>query len=191
MLLCYPAGKTGKYTIPNTVTSIEYSAFDGCSKLTSISIPNSVTIIRASAFDRCSKLTSISVDVNNTVYCSTDGVLFNKDQTILLCYPSGKTGNYTIPNSVTIIEDCAFSGCRGLTSISIPNSVTTIERVAFRNCRGLKEIHIKAINPPSIKENSFEGVSKSIPVYVCGSVSKYRKDDYWGKFTNIIEDTNL
>ena len=45
--------------------------------------------------------------------------------------PRGKTGSYTIPNSVTSIGDMAFYGCTSLTSITIPNSVTSIGDDAF------------------------------------------------------------
>jgi hypothetical protein len=43
-------------------------------------------------------LTAINVDANNPNYSSIDGVWFNKLQDILIQYPAGKTGNYTIPN---------------------------------------------------------------------------------------------
>lgn len=40
-------------TIPNSVTSIGESAFSGCINLTSVTIPNSVTTIGAYAFSAC------------------------------------------------------------------------------------------------------------------------------------------
>lgn len=47
-----------------------------------------------------------------------------------------------IPNSVTWIGLRAFSGCSGLTSIEIPNSVTSIGEEAFSGCSGLTSINI-------------------------------------------------
>ena len=58
-LVAYPGGKQGAYTIPNSVTSIGYTAFHGCSSLTSVTIPNSVTSIGESAFYGCDKLVDV------------------------------------------------------------------------------------------------------------------------------------
>ncbi len=54
----------------------------------------------------------------------------------------------TIPNSVTTIGDCAFYDCRGLTSVTIGNSVTSIGDWAFKYCDGLTSVTI----PNSVTE---------------------------------------
>jgi hypothetical protein len=101
-------------------------AFEGCKSLTSITIPAGVTYIHYTAFWDCASLTEINVDENNQYFASKDGVLFNKEMTTLLKYPEGKVGNYTIPNTVTTIAECAFYKSSLLTGIVIPNSVTDI-----------------------------------------------------------------
>ena len=120
-------------TIPNSVTSIGTGAFFSRSYksngLTSVTIPSGVTSIGQNAF-LITDLSSINVDDGNQAFTSVDGVLFSKDMSKLIVYPANKEGAYTIPNSVTSIEDCAFSGAK-CTSLTIPNSVTTIGESAF------------------------------------------------------------
>lgn len=126
-------------SLGNNVTNIEYGAFLECSNLISISIPGSVTSIGESAFSKCLSLIEIVVSAENPNYSSENGVLFNKDKTMLIQYPCGKQGGYEIPNSVTNVGESAFYECAGLTSIVIPNSVISIGN-AFSGCSSLPVI---------------------------------------------------
>ena len=129
--------------IPNSVTTIGEKAFYNCTSLASVNIPNSVTTIGEGAFSACSSLTSISVASDNPNYIGIDGVLFNKDKTMIVVYPARKYGSeYTIPNSVTTIGKWAFENCTSLASVNIPNSVTTIGGWAFYCCTSLASVNI-------------------------------------------------
>jgi hypothetical protein len=196
--------------IPNSVISIDEGAFAGCSRLASITIPNSVTSIGEwafadtmltsitipksvtsivnGAFLGCTSLTEINVAADNSRYSSQDGVLFNKSKTVLIHFPGGKTGAYTIPNSVTSIGNSAFrySSLKGvtipanvsnigehafaessITSITIPNSINTIRNSTFDGCNDLTSVTLPN-SVTSIGEHAFQAcgslTSISLPI---------------------------
>ncbi|MWB94738.1 leucine-rich repeat protein [Flavobacterium sp. GA093] len=138
-------------TIPASVTSIEINAFRGCSSLTSIEIPASVKEIGAGAFVDCTALTSLTVAESNDTFKSVEGVLYNKTVSTLLYCPTGKAGSFTIPNTVTAIDQLALAYCKNLTQVVIPNSVTHIYSNAFRYCTSLTTVTI----PASVKSIGF------------------------------------
>ena len=98
------------FTIPNTVTTIDYGAFAGCSNLTSVAIPDSVTSIRDNAFRECSNLISVTIP---------DGVQKIKQHTFANC---SALREVVIPASVTTIEENAFAGCSSLESVLFSGS---------------------------------------------------------------------
>ncbi len=126
--------------IPNSVISIGLDAFQDCTNLTSITIPDSVARIGNGAFRGCSGLTNINVNLSNRTYDSRgkcNAIIESSTNTLIAgCI------NTTIPDSVTIIGDFAFSGCSRLSTITIPNSVTSIGGCAFGSCFDLTSIDI-------------------------------------------------
>ena len=156
-LLFCPKGKTN-VTIPNSVTSIRGSAFEGCYRLTSVTIPNSVTSIGESAFEYCSSLTSVTIP--NSVTAIGEYV-FSSCKSLT---------SVTIPNSVTSIGRNAFQFCSGLTSVSIPNSVTAIGEYAFKYCSALTSVTIPN-SVTSIESGSFYCCSGLTSVTIPNSVT--------------------
>lgn len=126
-------------TIGTNVANIEAEAFIDCD-LTSVTIPNSVTNIGYGAF-ACYSLNTITLDIPNSFYTNVNGVLFNKNQTMLIQYPGAVVGGYTISNSVTSIGIEAFDYCT-LNNVMIPISVTNIGYEAFDNCENLTDVSI-------------------------------------------------
>ena len=162
-------------TIPDSVTSIYSSAFQYCRSLTSVTIPDSVTSIGYAAFNDCDSLTNLRVDTNNPNYSSSDDgkILYNKDKTKLIAYPSA-TGDVTIPDSVTSIGRSAFSGCSSLTSVVIPDSVTSIGSSAFYGCSSLTSVTI-GDSVTSIGEGAFYGCSSLTTVNYKGSQEQWEQ----------------
>ena len=157
-------------TIPSSVTAIGDGAFNGCAGLTAVTIPSSVTAIGDGAFNGCENLIAINVAPTNTVYASEGGVLFNMDKTMLICYPSGKQGAYSIPSGVQAIGNGAFFACVGLTGVTFPNSMTTIEAGAFFGCTGLTGVDIPG-SVTTIGENAFTFCTGLSEVTIPRSVS--------------------
>jgi len=164
-IVIFPAGKSGAYTIPDTVTSLDYEAFEGCTKLTSVTIgkgitsiesytfdsctsltsviiPDSVTSISRRAFQRCYNLSYIEVGANNDKFKTYDGVLYDKEMTRIIFYPYGKSGAYIIPDSVTAIESEAFYERNRLTSLTFGKNVKSIGEAAIVFCEQLSEVII-------------------------------------------------
>ena len=178
--------------IPSSVTSIGKESFSFCSGLTSIEIPSSVTSIGNKAFSFCSGLTSINVSNDNPYYSSDEGILYDKNKTVLICAPKGKKGEIKIPSGVTRIEgsafrycryvknimissnvtsigEWAFSGCFSLTSVNIPSSLTSIGKCAFMWCTSLTSVEI-SFGLTSIRESVFNGCSSLTSISIPSSV---------------------
>jgi hypothetical protein len=174
--------------IPSSVISIGESAFIGCKSLTSVTISASVTTIGRVAFSNSS--THITVDPENPKYSSIEGVLFNKSQTVLICCPTFKSGNYTIPSSVKSVSDYGFNSCSSLTSLTIPNSITYFGESAFGDASSLTSIYSFPITPPATNLYDlylFNGVDKTTcTLYVpAESLDLYKSATIWKDFLKI------
>ena len=132
--LCYQLTSLNTIVIPNSVTSIEKKAFEGCSGLQKV-IWNARNVQdfqdnSSRPFSGCDRL--------------TDFVFGEEVEHIpaYLCRELTLLNTIVIPNSVTSIGTNAFSFCRGLTKVTIPNSVKTIGNWAFYRCTGLTTVTI-------------------------------------------------
>ena len=153
-------------TIPDSVTSIGYRAFNNCTGLTSVTIPDSVTSIGSSAFYGCTGLTSVTIGNGIT---SIDGSTFRDCPLEHVKMGSGLTSipsalihtdslkSFIIGNGVTSIDKSAFKDCIGLTSVTVPESMTNIGESAFSGCTGLTSITIP-YSVTRIGENAFSNI---------------------------------
>ena len=184
-LVIYPLGMNSEeYTIPNGVKSIAQEAFE-LSGVQTITIPTSVTTIEYRAFNACDNLGRVNfagtvaqwkaIDIgeendvlNNAIICCTDGALYphgtcgenatwkiDKNGTLTI---SGTGDMYEhdrpwqnltrqimsveIESGITSIGYSAFEGCSNLKSVEIPSGVRNISYRAFAGCMDLKSITI-------------------------------------------------
>ena len=133
--------------LPSTVTEVDASAFNGCSKLKEINIPNA-TSIGERAFNSCSSLTSVSLPAATTI----GSYAF---------YSCSSLTSVSLP-AATTIGSSAFSSCGSLTSVNLP-AATTIGSSAFRNSSLIE------VNMPVVKR--IEGGS----LYEYGAFSDCKK----------------
>ena len=141
--------------LPDSIVSIGYYAFHNCPKLSTIYIPSSVTTIDTQAISRCWKLRRFVVNTDNEYFADEDGILFNKDMTVLYRYPEGLDySEYTIPDHVTGIGDWAFYYCNQLTEITLSEYIDDIGYAAFTYANNLETINIDENNNHYLSDDS-------------------------------------
>lgn len=184
---CDYATQTGKSTLvnfsfPTTATSIGNQAFYGCSAITSFVLGSALATIGNAAFLGCSSLTEFVVAADNAAFSSSNGVLFDKNQTVILQYPITKQGSYDFPATVTAIGPSAFRACAGLTgNITFSANFVSIGDYAFYDCVQVKVIYSLNPTPPAIGSNSFNSNPMLyVPVNLADA---YKNAAVWNTFT--------
>jgi len=146
-ILYYPDGKTEEsYKVPEGVTYIGQVVFE-YAKVKKLYLPKSLTAHEELSF-RVWYVEEFIVDEDNSVYCSSAGILYNKDMTSLLSYPEQKKGEfYRIPDSVTYIGPVGISS-QYLKQLIVPASV--------------KRCGEGALSSPSLEEVFFLGSAMTV-----------------------------
>ena len=129
--------------IRNGTVGIANGTFNKCELLESISLPDSLEYAPSKIFGSLKSIKKISVGDDNSHFTAIDGHLYNKDCTTLLryCPVEGKI-RFDIPQTVTKIDEYAFSHATNLSYLPIPDGITVIADYAFYSCTALKETAI-------------------------------------------------
>jgi uncharacterized repeat protein (TIGR02543 family) len=203
-IILYPFGKPDKvYNIPDTMTSVVAPSL--CWRLfETVNIPASVTDFEydsegggdegevkasygdgsnaAGIFSFCPNLLNINVDPLNPLYMSSDGVVYNKvKKNSIILFPTGRTGDYTIPGGVTTINDYAFFGC-SLSRVFFKTSNMKLGAGAFED--SMLEAAVFYGNPFDWDESSDSPFDYDIEIYY--HVSKAAA---WKNFGDSDEDS--
>ena len=174
--------------IPQGLTSICRYAFGSCKQLSSVTIPNSVSSISNAAFRYSKAIQTITVDEGNKVYDSrnnSNAIINTSNNTLVI-----GTRNTIIPNSITSIGYAAFYSCDGLKSITIPQNVTSLGEYAF-HCEDLISVVSNIQKPFDISSNVFYGINKNAILTVPkGTKHAYESKTGWkDNFKEIVEST--
>ena len=159
-----------RIALPATATVLARDAFARCSALAALEISAEIKSLKTS--EGCTSLAAIEVSQANTCFAAADGVLFDREVTSIVWFPAGKTGDYSLPATVTAIGENAFYGT-SVTSLQIPPSVTSIGRGAFTGS-SLTEIALPD-NITHISEGMFQNCS-SLAVVRLGSGTEFVGD---------------
>ena len=169
-------GELNSVIVPNTVTTIERSAFESSAKLRTVVLPNSVDTIAPRTFANCPKLSSVRLPdgityIPNFMFERCASLTsFTIPPTVTRIGESAFNNSgiviSSIPESVTSIGNNAFYYCEGITSMVIPNTVTSLGWGVFCFCRELQSIqlpdNLEAI-PATFLKNCFALSSITIP----------------------------
>ncbi len=140
----------------NNLTKIGNNSF-ARTNLKTFSVSSKITSIGQNAFLGCNDLTSFSVNSSNRFFSSnSNGLLLNKDETMIIRYPAGKTdSSFTVASPITSLGVDAFRECPYLETVTFTGSVTTVKDSCFKDCPRLSTVTLNS-KVTTINPNAFE-----------------------------------
>lgn len=176
----FPPAKSGSYEIPETVYDISAIDFEKCA-ITELVVPSTMGNIPINQLSSSSSLQAINVSPENSWFSSINGVLYDKEQKILIFYPRGAVAaEFVIPETVEIIAENAFSDNKNLKKVTLNADIEEIGAHAFANCTNLAEVISLAEYPPVVGECAFSKIKKNATLYVPEiGLEDYNVDEDW------------
>jgi len=182
--------------LPNSIKTIEWRAFSGCTSLaqiefpeglltigdyafsstglTTVVLPSTLTTFGEGVFDGCTKLANIE-DKSGKFLKVVDGIVYNVDGTQIIFVLESCTGEVRIAEGVTEIPAWLFNGNSQITSIVIPEGVTKIGNNAFSYCENLTSVTLPS-TLTTLGEDVFNGCIKLANL-----------EDKSGKFLKVVD----
>ena len=130
--------------LADSITEIGGSVFSDCnSKVKKVKLPASLETLGMYAFNLTGNIESFTIADSNPHFLTEDGVLYNKEKTILYYYPIAKKAeSFTVPSSVLEIMPSAFNNAQNLKKAELPDGLGKIWHHAFAGCKNLEELTI-------------------------------------------------
>lgn len=193
-----------QFTVPQTVTKIGYSAFDGCTQLTAITLPAGLRELGRGAFFGCTALTGVALPDSLTALGY--GAFANCTALTAVEFPAGITPaswrnssgmlrnctslrSVKLPGTVPSLDDDFFAGCTALEQIVLPDSVTKIGSNLFNGCTALTDVTLST-NLQAIPANTFYGCASLQKLVAPYAVTKIGKNAF-ANCTSLTELTLL
>lgn len=170
---CFYLANPTNITLEEGIENIGEYFISYAENLKSLYLPSTLKNVNGLTF-RNGTLVELIVNDNSPYLSSENGIVFDKAQSMLLACPSGKTGTYTIPATVTSIGSNAFEGTH-LSGIDLPPNLERIGDYAFLNAHELT------------KEMTFPSTLKSIGYWAFGSVPYLKTIYYDGAFASWVK----
>ena len=178
--------------IPESVDTIQSSAFYNCSDIRSLTLHDDITDIFGEPFLGCDSIQSITIITSSIEkYCQNalnyklyNGGLPHSKRKIII--NGQEVTSLVIPESVNVIDKHSFYNCTALTSLALPKSIEWINGSAFYGCENLEAIYQTSSTPPSVSSDAFS----SLPVcYVpYGSLTAYEKSNWAAQVRKFVEE---
>ena len=111
---------------------------------------------------------------SNDYFCSEDGVLYNKGKTKILRYPPAKTdANFTLPSTVTTLEEGVFYGCTNIKRVTNLSQIKTTSGYLneFYNCTGLTTADLRGFTLNILTTNFFADCTSLETVYLSSKIT--------------------
>ena len=189
----YYCSRLTSITIPNSVTSIGERAFNECYSLKTVVNLSKLNIYKGStSYGYVGYYADKVINAPNGTI-EGDFVFGKVNGNNTLCGYIGNDIELSLPDNYKgenyVIGGSAFYGCSSLTNVTIGNSVTSIENYAFSGCDSLASIRLLGETPPTVGSNNFTNKQyMNMIVYVPkGTLATYQAADTWKNFWDIQE----